>query len=560
MYSIQKDFLQMAIYEGNNSGKLLIINNTGKIVSETTLTDSATTPLGSLWKLFVYIYLADNRLYPPPYVCRGNHPDEVFCCQPGDNIRMDEALSRSCGLFFDPVRLGITSDKWKDYWTNTVKIEFYWLNELNTLQPETVIPVKELLVALYQINKLRFALNKTHSVLSKVVIDGTGKGVVRHLGNTVKIKTFTWNHPYENETFIGGFAGWLNDGATIWATGVGTSNEILSDWSKKIAQYLDRQPLNYSKEFVKVRFFDRYPIEKIIELPMQKEIKPTLSTRLETGPLNGQFRIMFKNGNSLEFRSSDNLYYEKEGKTPVIFGIFDVNDYVARVIDREIKTEPTEAAKAFAIVIRTYLAQNAKHEHGYVSIPDSTRFQRVSIHPPTQEAKRLSYWTDALVISGVSSVQYHETRSSLNVLSWEQAKKLARKGYYFDKILQTAYPGGKIGIMELKRNQECERLAHVESWLQAKSQKWQLYLMTKPGYEPSDHIAVCRLHSGSPYADFDENRIFTRSFQSIEDKITLTHEYLHLSFKNHPLGRDEDFIEQTAKTLVLYEEELYDQL
>lgn len=556
---IQQDSLQIAFYDGRDSFRLLLIDNTGKIASETTLTDSTTTPLGSLWKLFVYIYLADNRIFPPPYICTGNHPDEVFCCQPGDSIQMDEALYHSCGLFFDPVRLGITSDSWKDYWTNTVRIDFHWLNGLHTLQPETVIPVKELLVALYQINKLRFALSKTHSVLSKVVLEGTAKGAVRHLGNTVKIKTFTWNHPSENETFIGGFAGWLNDGAAIWAAGIGTSNEILSRWSRKIAQYLDRQPLNYSKEFVKVRFFEQYPIEKIVELPVPKEANPTPATRLRTGPLNGQFRIMFKNGNSLEFRSSDNLYYEKEGKTPVIFGIFGVNDYVARVIDREIKTEPTEAAKAFAIVIRTYLVQNAKHAPGYFYIPDSTRFQRVSIHPPTQEAKGLSYWTDALVITGVSSVRYHQTRSSLNVLSWEHAKKLAHEGYYFDKILQAAYPGGKIGIMELKRNQECERLAHVESWLQAKSQKWRLYLMTKPGYEPLDHIAVCRLRSGSPYADFDENRIFTRSFQNIEDQITLTHEYLHLTFKNHPLGRDEEFIEQTAKTLVLHEEELYDQ-
>jgi len=275
--------------------------------------------------------------------------------------------------------------------------------------------------------------------------------------------------------------------------------------------------------------------------------------------MSKNLNIEFKNGNSLEFRSYDNLYYEKEGKLPVIFGIFDVNNYVARVIDREIKTEPVEAAKAFAIVIRTYLVQNAKQDRGYFYIPDSTRFQRVSIQPPTQKAKRLSYWTDALIITRVPSVRYHETLSSLNVLSWEQAKKLAREGYYFDKILQAAYPGGRIGIMDLKRNQECERLAHIESWIQAKSQKWRRYLITQPGYEPPDQIVVCRLRSGNPYTDFDENRIFTRSFRSIEDKITLTHEYLHLAFKNHPSGRDEDFIEHTAKNLILHEEELYEQ-
>lgn len=302
---------------------------------------------------------------------------------------------------------------------------------------------------------------------------------------------------------------------------------------------------------MEVRFFEKYPIEKIVRLPGEEII--------DSGPLDGYFKVCFNSGKSLKFRSSGSLFYEKINKTQIIYGNFTVNDYIARVIDREIKPKPTEAAKAFAIVIRTYLMQNAKQNNGCFHISDSSRFQRVSIHSSTKEARSLSYWTDTLVIKGVPSVHYHSNRSSLNVLSWLQAKKLANEGYYFDEILRTAYPSGKIGVMYLKRNCECDRLTHIESWLRSKSKKWQVYLSAKPGYEPPEQIEVCRLISGNPYADFDKNRIFAKSLNSIEDKITLTHEYLHLAFKHHPLGADDEFIENTAKQLILNEGVVYEQ-
>lgn len=542
-----QDHFWLVSYDGSNPPGLLTIDKTGSIVSETVMPTSLTTPFGSLWKVFVYLYLADNRIMPPPYTCTGNHPDEAFCCAPGESIRMDEALFRSCGIFFDPVRLGIAPKDWKRYWIQTAKLSFPWLTDLKQLQPAIEVPVEELLAALYQVNDLGMATRKTQTVLTNVLIEGTGKGVIRYLGNTVKIKTFTWEHPQDDTAFIGGFAGWLQDGSTIWAFGSGTSYQVLTAWSKAIAPYVEREPVDGIDISVRVRFFDKYPIKRLIALLTQQEV--------HSGPLNGTFQILFENGNTLEFRTyNTQVYCETQDNRPVIFGVFDLSDYVARVIDREITTEPPEAAKAFAVAIRTYLLQNARQEDGGWYIPDSTHFQRVSIHAPTEEAKRLSAWTEGLILAGVPALRYgfasdDTEHSTPNRMSWYDARQLALEGYYFDEILHAAYPTGKLSSMRLKGYQECERLPRIEAWLRTQANSWQHELMIIPGYEPPENVTVCRLQSGSPYSDDRKNRIFIRALQSFEDQITLAHEYLHLAFKHHPRGRDERFIEETAREL-----------
>lgn len=53
------------------------------VTKASTLPDSLTTPLGSLWKLYVYAWLEDTHQPEQPYQCRGNSPEEVYCCQAG---------------------------------------------------------------------------------------------------------------------------------------------------------------------------------------------------------------------------------------------------------------------------------------------------------------------------------------------------------------------------------------------------------------------------------------------------------------------------------------------
>ena len=63
------------------------------------------TPLGSVWKLFVYGYLVDRNIATPDYTCSGGDPEEVYCCMTGGHIDREHALVQSCGRFFEPARL-----------------------------------------------------------------------------------------------------------------------------------------------------------------------------------------------------------------------------------------------------------------------------------------------------------------------------------------------------------------------------------------------------------------------------------------------------------------------
>ena len=75
----------------------------------TPLSSNLTTPLGSVWKLFVYDYLQATHAQEAPLRCSGQQPEEErYCCDPGESIDRDQALIRSCGLYFSPDRLKLS--------------------------------------------------------------------------------------------------------------------------------------------------------------------------------------------------------------------------------------------------------------------------------------------------------------------------------------------------------------------------------------------------------------------------------------------------------------------
>ena len=96
-------------------GELLSLSQT-QLIAREPLPSSLDTPLGSLWKLFVYAWLFDTGAREPAYECRGQSKDEVYCCAAGGRIERDQALVKSCGLYFEPARLGISSADWRTYW------------------------------------------------------------------------------------------------------------------------------------------------------------------------------------------------------------------------------------------------------------------------------------------------------------------------------------------------------------------------------------------------------------------------------------------------------------
>ena len=74
------------------------------------------TPLGSVWKLFVYSYLVSRRINTPDYTCHGNDAEEVYCCTAGNSIDRERALIQSCGRYFEPVRLGLDRADWRRFY------------------------------------------------------------------------------------------------------------------------------------------------------------------------------------------------------------------------------------------------------------------------------------------------------------------------------------------------------------------------------------------------------------------------------------------------------------
>ena len=152
------------VLRGAQHDQLYQLSSSG-VTKVSALPDTLTTPLGSLWKLYVYAWLEDTHQPEQPYQCRGNSPEEVYCCQAGESITRDTALVRSCGLYFAPQRLHIGADVWGQYWQQRQAPA--WLASLTTLKPETSVTVKSLLDSLATLP----AQNKAQEVLLDVVLD-----------------------------------------------------------------------------------------------------------------------------------------------------------------------------------------------------------------------------------------------------------------------------------------------------------------------------------------------------------------------------------------------------
>src|SRR5881296_553425 len=173
------------------------------------------TSLGSIWKLFVYVYLSERDLAAPDYTCDGSAPkDEAFCCAPGSTVGVDQALACSCGLFFAPSRLNVTAEDWRVFWGGrTLPRDAAWLLDLSRVVPDTRVSVASLLAALAAVPPR--GRQRAERALLDVVVAAQPLPA-RHLGATLRVKTWTWDDPTRAGTHAGGFAGWLADGTPVW--------------------------------------------------------------------------------------------------------------------------------------------------------------------------------------------------------------------------------------------------------------------------------------------------------------------------------------------------------
>ncbi|TFH77501.1 DUF2300 domain-containing protein [Pseudomonas kribbensis] len=509
-------------------GELLSLSTT-QLTAREPLPSSLDTPLGSLWKVFVYAWLVDTGAQEPAYECRGQSKEEVYCCTAGGKIERDQALVKSCGLYFEPARLGITAGDWKSYWQ--ARQAPSWLLDLPSVQPATRVSVADLLKVL----SLLPAQDQMRRVLLDVVLNAADGNVVGELGGRLRVKTWSWLGDQDPQSRQGGFAGWTADGSPIWAGGRGTSQMVLRHYGAALATVLPASWPADAGRCVEVGLFSRYPLARVL----------TGDRVAGSGPLQGDYRVEFANGNALDIHSDGELFLLNDK----LVARLDREEYVARVLEREAKPEPAEAAKALAVAIRTYLLQNATRNGECLSIDDSSTRQRVAPRPASAESRNIAAWTADLVLAG-STVTYHSDQPGPDKLAWQQAVEQANAGQRYDAILLHAYPRASLSRWD-NPVASCEALPAAQDWLQKQRRGWRPKLESETGYNEVSTFAVCKLAFGRPFVDRERQRIYVRGVLSLQDRLDLTHEYLHLAFEAHPNGQDETYIEGLARHLLL---------
>jgi uncharacterized protein YfaQ (DUF2300 family) len=135
-------------------------------------------------------------------------------------------------------------------------------------------------------------------------------------------------------------------------------------------------------------------------------------------------------------------------------------------------------------------------------------------------------------------------------LSWAQAVEQAKSGQRYDAILLHAYPRASLSRWD-NPVASCEALPAAQDWLLKQRRGWRQRLESEVGYNEISAFAVCRVAFGRPYVDRERQRIYVRGVLSLQDRLDLTHEYLHLAFEAHPNGQDENYIEGLARHLLL---------
>jgi len=509
-------------------GQLLSLNQT-QLIAREPLPPSLEAPLGSLWKLFVYAWLVDTGAREPAYECRGQSKEEVYCCTAGGRIERDQALVKSCGLYFEPARLGISAADWRSYWQ--ARQAPSWLLDLPSVQPAQRVSIVELLKVLASLP----AQDQARRVLLDVVLSAADGNVVGELGGRLRVKTWSWLGDHDPQSRQGGFAGWTADGAPVWAGGRGTSQMILRHYGQALTTVLPTAWPAEAGRCVEVGLFSKYPLARVLRG----------ERTVTSGPLQGDYRVEFANGNALDIHSGGELFLLNDK----LVARLDREEYVARVLEREAKAQPAEAAKALAVAIRTYLLQNATRNGDCLSIDDSSNRQRVAPRPASPESRNIAAWTADLVLAG-STVTYHSDQPGPDKLAWQQAVEQANAGQRYDAILLHAYPRASLSRWD-NPVASCEALPAAQDWLQKQRRGWRPKLASETGYNDVSTFAVCKLAFGRPFVDRERQRIYVRGVLSLQDRLDLTHEYLHLAFEAHPNGQDETYIEGLARHLLL---------
>ncbi|MEP6503221.1 MAG: DUF2300 domain-containing protein, partial [Betaproteobacteria bacterium] len=430
-------------------------------------------PLGSTWKLFAYAWLQTHGAHEPAYVCTAARPaaDDEYCCEPGGQVGRDAALAQSCGPYFSPQRLHVDPAEWRRFWRERHAPE--WVGTPAAFEPGTEVDVVSLLAALDDIPAPARQAARAALLPLSLRLDG----VVPALGAGPRFKTWSWTMDGEHAV---GAAGWLVDGTPFWFGAPGTSRTALhahADWIGRTwaaagLHDVAPEPVAVAAEpCVAVTLFNRYPIAAVTR-PDGQPAQP--------GTITGPHRVAFKKGNALAIDASPGLLL-RAGAGPLrLEGRWTLEDYVARVVDREGDASQVAAARALAVAARSYVLQNATDDEGCRRIADDSHAQRASPNVPSRAARDAAAFTRGLVLDG-PPVHYHSTQSADGRMAWTDAVDAARAGASFDAILRTAYP--RSHLVSVDAEADCVALPEARDWLLAAQRRWRDALRREPGYE-----------------------------------------------------------------------------
>jgi len=210
------------------------------------------------------------------------------------------------------------------------------------------------------------------------------------------------------------------------------------------------------------------------------------------------------------------------------------------------------------VAARSYVLARASAQGACLQVDDSSAFQRVAPRPATPGAQAAAALTAGLVLHGGPGTpgRFHSTQPQRNVMAWQQVAQRARAhAQGFDQLLRQAYPDFGLALAGRAEDSaptasNCEPLPLAAQWLAEQAPRWRRQLQAQAGYSAPASLQVCRLQQGLPHALRGQGRLYARGLQTLEDRLSLTHEYLHLAFSGHPHGVDEAFIEQQARHLL----------
>lgn len=508
-------------------------------------------PLGSLWKLVAYARLADDtgRERESDYVCRGRLKDEVYCCNEGERIDRGTALWRSCGLYFDPSRVG-WSQRPLGLTLDALPEPLRDLREASQLHSRHTVPLGDWLGWLAQWPQE--TQQAARDDLLPYWLQGPGRTRLADVGSRLRVKTFTLERQGARQERWAGASGWTNDGRPVWMAARGTSKQVLPDWAPHVLRHLDQvdgRPAvmpHPQAPCVDVHLLQRYPIDRLTDA--RGQVMPASDT---ARPLpRGPYRLQLRNGNSVDIVSDQDLSWQQapDGH-PRLRARLTLDEYVARVVDREGSAQSIAAARALALAARTYVLNLGQPQGGCLQIDDSSHRQRVAPRPASLAARQASQDTADLVLLG-SIGQYHHDQARPGVMAWTQAVSQAQAGWGFDAIVRQAYPRASVASLTGHQGRQCEPLPLAQAWLDRQASRWRPHLQGLAGYTPPGQTQVCRLAMGLPHAQQGSRRLYVRGAQSLDERLTLAHEYLHLAFAGHPRGQQEAFVEGMARQLL----------